>query len=110
VKCKLCDSEKFISNNDNAKIIAIGLNIKWKEGERELDSGKTERERERERERESMRGSALRHKGVASVQRSTVLHKHVTEICKLISEINDVDNGLVSTTQQLHVCYSHNDI
>jgi len=65
---------------------------------------------ERQRECVCERGRALRHEGVASVQRSTVSHKHVTEICKLISEIKDADNGLVSATQQLRVCYSHNNI
>jgi hypothetical protein len=34
VKRKQCDSEKFISNNDNMKRNAMGLNIKRKEGER----------------------------------------------------------------------------
>ncbi len=42
MKCKRCDSEKFISNNDNLGGSAIGSYIQWKEGERELDSGETE--------------------------------------------------------------------
>jgi hypothetical protein len=49
VKHKRCDSEKFISNNDNAGRSAMGLYIQRKEGERELDSGETERERVCER-------------------------------------------------------------
>ncbi len=42
MKYKRCDSEKFISNNDDLERFAMGLNIQWKEGERELDCGKTE--------------------------------------------------------------------
>jgi hypothetical protein len=44
VKHKPCDSENFISNNDNAVRSAMGLYIQQKEGERELDSRETERE------------------------------------------------------------------
>ncbi len=43
MKCKWCDSKKFISNNDSPVRSAMGLYIQWK-GERELDSGETERE------------------------------------------------------------------
>ncbi len=39
MKRKWCDSEKFISNNDNPGRSAIGLYIQREEGERELDSG-----------------------------------------------------------------------
>jgi hypothetical protein len=43
-KHKRCDSEKFISNNDNPGRSAMGLYIQRKEGGRELDSRETERE------------------------------------------------------------------
>jgi hypothetical protein len=43
-KHKRCDSEKFISNNDNPGRSAMGLYIQQKEGGRELDSGETARE------------------------------------------------------------------
>ncbi len=102
MKCKQCDSDKFISNNDNTKRNVMGLNIKRKVGERGLDSRETERVCER--------GRALLHECVVPVQRSTVLHKHVMEICKSISKNNDADNSLVSATRQLRFCYSHNDI
>ncbi len=44
MKCKRCDSEEFIQNNDKVKRFAKVFYIKQKEGERELDSGETGRE------------------------------------------------------------------
>ncbi len=41
MKCKQCDLEKFISNNDKLERFAMGLNIQWKEGERGLDCRET---------------------------------------------------------------------
>jgi hypothetical protein len=113
VKHKQCNSDEYISNKDNPQRSAMGFYIQWKEGERELGS--------RETERECVRGRALRSEGVASVQRSAINCKHVTEICKLISEINDADNGFVSSTRSCvsvilittfrsdnksHICYT----
>jgi hypothetical protein len=63
VKHKRCDSEKFISNNDNPGRSAMGLYIQRKERGRELDSGETERQRERESERYSI---ALRRCSVST--------------------------------------------
>jgi hypothetical protein len=45
VKCKWCDSEKSISNNDKLERFARVFYIQQKEGERERDSGETEGER-----------------------------------------------------------------
>ncbi len=45
MKCKRCDLEKFISNNDKMERFARAFYIQQKEGERELDSGATDRER-----------------------------------------------------------------
>jgi hypothetical protein len=44
VKCKWCDSEYFIQNNDRVERFARFFYIKQKEGEREVDGGETERE------------------------------------------------------------------
>ena len=45
MKRQQCESEQFIENNDRVQRFARDFYIKWKEGEREQDSGVTERER-----------------------------------------------------------------
>jgi hypothetical protein len=66
-------SEDFIAINGNTKWFAMGLYAKWNGGERELASGQTERECVWEAEH-------VRKREVASVQRSTDLHKHKMEM------------------------------
>ncbi len=76
----------------------MDLYIQRKEGERELDNIETERE--------SVWEAKRRVRGKGSLQRSAINRKHVTEICKSISEINDADNSFVSITCSC-VCFSH---
>ncbi len=54
MKRQQCESEQFIENNDRVQRFARDFYIKWKEGEREQDSGVTQRERECVCERQSI--------------------------------------------------------
>ncbi len=56
MKQQRCEPEQFIVIIDDVKRFAWDFYIKWKEGEREQDSGDTERERECVCERQSIVG------------------------------------------------------
>ncbi len=93
-----CLSEDFIASNDNIKMIARGLYAKLNGGERELASGETEKESVWETEHR-------RKREVASVQRSSYLHKHKEEM-KCDKKDNYADKDIAATIPTAHLFYS----